>query len=506
MHYLLLLLLPLPSARAQHQQSAARRLLSDGPKPDRPAAAAAAVEYFVSADSGDDDASGTSKASPFRTLPHAQAMARAAAVLAGGRPVSVTLLGGTYRLNQTLAFDSRDSGTVWQSAPGTSPRITASVSVPLSSFRRVVSDQRIPAAAQGHVMSAKLADVSPGLAIGSGVAGWSFRNPDRLEVYAQQKTLTLARFPNVGASVAGSVFTGFATASAGYSSARGGEGGLRSGGLRSGSAGRVAQNCTCARRFGLCPAPCMPNAKANAVSWADAPGAGGLAGRPERWARTGGTPQLALHGAWRYQWADQQVSVVETNLTNHTFIFDESKSSAMHYWPPQTGAPYYALDLLQELDEAGEWWLDRSARELFLWAPAALGADDHIELSSPLPMAPGALTPANEAVLAKAGPILVLMDSVVDLQWTGISIGQSRGIGMYIRNCTNIMAAKVGARGFSGMAVHVGGGVNVTLSQWHVVECGAGGVLLSGGDRPTLTPCNHSLLDSDISFTDNWVM
>lgn len=126
--------------------------------------------------------------------------------------------------------------------------------------------------------------------------------------------------------------------------------------------------------------------------------------------------------------------------------------------------------------------------------------------------------------LAKLGSVLVLMDSVEGMSWRGISIGQSRGTGMYrtvvfefvflklrsicyatihfisgsdiarsryVRNCSNIDTENVGAHGFSAKAVSVGGGENVTLRRWNIAECGAGGALLDGGDRPTLTPCNH---------------
>jgi hypothetical protein len=55
----------------------------------------------------------------------------------------------------------------------------------------------------------------------------------------------------------------------------------------------------------------------------------------------------------------------------------------------------------------------------------------------------------------------------------------------------------------AGKAVVVHGGTNVTLRRLHVNETGAGGVTLSGGDREHLIPCGHSLVDSDISFTDS---
>ena len=462
------------------------------------------VAYFVSADDGDDSASGAHQNAPWKTLPHAQAMAREA--IHQGKHVTVNLQ-GTFRLNQTLAFDSRDSGSVWKAAgPGTPAQITASVDIPLKSFQPV-DDPRLPTAARGKVISAKLSDVAPGLAVGVGFAGWTYRELDRLEVFAANKTMTLARFPNSGAVVPGSVFVGYATASEGFHVAEP---------PKSTSQQATRSACSCPLRFGLCPTACMPNGKANAVSWAGAPGAGGMDGRPERWASMGPTPQLAVHGAWRFEWADQMINVAAINLTNRTFVFDEQKSAAVHYWPPQLGAPYYVLDLLQELDTPGEWWLDRASGELFVWPPEGLEVDDSIQLSTAL-AAPtdlpqetlGASTTATseptQHLSATSEPTLVLMDSVTDFDWSGIAIGRSRGVGMILNNCSNVNAAHVDARGFSGMAARVTGGSNVTLRWWNVSECGAGGILISGGDRPTLTSCNHQLLDSEISHTDNWV-
>ena len=48
-------------------------------------------------------------------------------------------------------------------------------------------------------------------------------------------------------------------------------------------------------------------------------------------------------------------------LCRSTFVFDQANCSALRYWPPQTGAPYYVVDLLQERDAPGEFWLDRAS-------------------------------------------------------------------------------------------------------------------------------------------------
>ncbi|MBK6018248.1 right-handed parallel beta-helix repeat-containing protein, partial [Streptomyces sp. MBT53] len=92
-----------------------------------PAHAATAVTYFVSP-GGSDDNTGTSAATPFRTLTKAQAAVRAVDTSTSG-PITVTLAGGVYRLTKTLTFTAADSGggtagTVWwKAAAGQTPVI-----------------------------------------------------------------------------------------------------------------------------------------------------------------------------------------------------------------------------------------------------------------------------------------------------------------------------------------------------------------------------------------------
>ena len=373
------------------------------------------TSFFVSP-TGSDAAEGTSTA-PWRTLAHAQAQARKARQQQHQHhPVSVSLLGGDFRVNQTLVFDAADSGITWHAAPGVVPRVTASTSVPWSAFKPVsMRESRLSTAARAHVRVAKLTDVAPGLvhsALGSGVAGWDFRNTDRLQIFAGRgrDPLTLARYPNVGAAVEGSAFVGYATASAGYPVTAGDT--AQPDPLSNSSSVLFKERCACPLRFGLCPAACSP--KANAISFAGATGASGMPKeRPARWAATGGAPQLAVHGAWRYEWADQMMSVTTTNLTNSTFVFDHARCSALRYWPPQEGAPYYVLDLLQELDAPGEWWLDRATGELFIYPPTEYSTCSPpeaclpLEISHPLPFPADARTSANAQLLERAGPILL---------------------------------------------------------------------------------------------------
>jgi hypothetical protein len=96
------------------------------------ASAATRTTFFVSP-SGDDANSGTSSASPVRTLARAQALVRAANQNMTG-DIRVQLAGGVYRLGAPLRLDAGDSGTsghnvIWTAASGARPVLSGGVRV-----------------------------------------------------------------------------------------------------------------------------------------------------------------------------------------------------------------------------------------------------------------------------------------------------------------------------------------------------------------------------------------
>lgn len=102
------------------------------------------------APNGHDTASGT-EASPFRTLERARDAARN-----GNRgDVTIMLRQGTYRLDEPLRLDARDSGrpghdVVYRSAPAEHATISGATSVPPGSWSRVEGSPDIWQASVGH--------------------------------------------------------------------------------------------------------------------------------------------------------------------------------------------------------------------------------------------------------------------------------------------------------------------------------------------------------------------
>ncbi len=87
--------------------------------------------------------------------------------------------------------------------------------------------------------------------------------------------------------------------------------------------------------------------------------------RPAKWLNA---PDLWLHGYWKYDWSDTYVKVASIDSAGKTILTEEPYSG----YPFTKGKRFYALNLLEELDSPGEWYLDREKGKLYFWPPSDL--------------------------------------------------------------------------------------------------------------------------------------
>ncbi len=80
--------------------------------------------------------------------------------------------------------------------------------------------------------------------------------------------------------------------------------------------------------------------------------------RPKRWI---GEKDVWLHGYWFWDWADQRLKVDAIDAENRVI----SLVSPPHYYGYRKGQWYYAFNVLAELDEPGEWYVDREKGILY---------------------------------------------------------------------------------------------------------------------------------------------
>src|ERR1019366_7449357 len=85
--------------------------------------------------------------------------------------------------------------------------------------------------------------------------------------------------------------------------------------------------------------------------------------RPQRWAEE---PDVMLHGWWVWDWSDQRVRVKSFDTEKRVATLDLPSLSM------RKGQWFYAYNLLSELDQPGEWYLDRHSGVLYFWPPTPI--------------------------------------------------------------------------------------------------------------------------------------
>ncbi|MHC4741202.1 MAG: right-handed parallel beta-helix repeat-containing protein, partial [Planctomycetota bacterium] len=196
--------------------------------------------------------------------------------------------------------------------------------------------------------------------------------------------------------------------------------------------------------------------------------------RPERWLLA---EEPLFFGYWYHGWAELY----------STGTIDANTSTVMLDYDPQygikVGAYWYALNLLEEIDMPGEWYLNRSSGILYFWSPKPLESE-------------------RIAVSTLAEPLVELQDVshvrfdriIFELGWTTL-VRVDGGEHNLISNCI----------------VRNGGtdGIDVSGENNRVICCeiygqGNKGIALSGGDRYALNPCGNGVHNCHIHHFARW--
>ena len=192
--------------------------------------------------------------------------------------------------------------------------------------------------------------------------------------------------------------------------------------------------------------------------------------RPRSWKTAEGA---WAHGFWEADWSDAWQPVRAADAANHTFTIERTENIT----DVRDGARFCLLNALEELDQPGEWYLERSSGNLYFWPPAEVKRDDVVVslLEHPLSLYDVSHFTIRDVTIEAARVCLV---EVV------------RGEHVTIENCT--------LRNAGNLAVHVFGGTNHRVTNCDIHHTGEGGLRIEGGDRATLTPANHSIENNSI--------
>ena len=227
---------------------------------------------------------------------------------------TVELQGGRYELKQPFELTEEDAGTeaapiTYRARQGAEVRLSGGSQV--TNFAPVTEAavlDRLDERARGNVVQADLK------AQGITDFGEVAKAGQRLELFFQDKRMTLARWPNEGFTRIVDVVE---------------KDGHQIHGIKGSKTGKFTYE----------------------------------GDRPRRWAAE---PDIRLHGYWFWDWSDSHEKVESIDAEARII----STVAPYHHYGYRPGQRFYALNLLAELDSPGEWYLDREAGILYFWPPA----------------------------------------------------------------------------------------------------------------------------------------
>jgi hypothetical protein len=351
--------------------------------------------------------------------------------------VTVWIRGGVYARQATIALDPQDSGTatspvVYRAYRDEPVRITGGTEIgdwkPVTDATTMT---RLDPAARGHVLQTDLRKqgiTSFGALTRRGFGSQS--SSGALELFFQDKPMTLARWPNQGwAAIAGT------------------------------PAGQSGGKFTYS------------------------------GDRPKRWSAA---TDIWVHGYWTYDWADSWEKVRSIDTAKREIV--TAPPHGVYGYTP--GKRFFAINLLEELDSPGEWYLDRHSGLLYFWPP-------------------GPIAEGHPTVSQLDTPLITLREvSFVTLRGLVLECGRSSGVEMsggennLVAGCTfrnlGTHAVSIGeGRQGGGRGDRNPGTTETAKTHNGVVGCdiyavGEGGIQLSGGDRQTLTSTGNFAVNNHI--------
>jgi hypothetical protein len=323
------------------------------------------------------------------------------AAVRGSEPAVVWLRGGNYVRTQTFALSSQDTNCIYQAVPGETPRLIGGKVLNTASFSTVTSGSPV----------------------------WS-------------RVATAARGNLLEVNLAAHGITNYGT--------------LRRRGFGSSTTG--------AMELFVNGTPQVLGRWPNAGSWTtvasvvDTTTFTYSGTQPEGWTQA---EEVWFLGYWGNYWADFSVQADAINTGTKRVTL---KPPAVNY-PILKGQPYYAFNLLEEIDTPGEYYINKATGMLYVWPPS--GFSD------------------AEIVVSVMETPLIQVDGARDVTVMGLEVLGARGNLARVNSGERVVFSQCRFSGSGADAVIIDG-VNNGLHRCEVADAGSTAVRLNGGNRATL--------------------
>ena len=185
-----------------------------------------------------------------------------------------------------------------------------------------------------------------------------------------------------------------------------------------------------------------------------------------------------VFGYWFYDWAESYQGIASLDKVKHQIAL----KPPLHSYGYRKGFRYRGVNLLCELDVPGEFYLDRQ-RKLLFWYPKS---PDLVK---------------KEVVLTQfASSFMMEVHNCSYVTIMGLNYRYGRQGAVQISGGQHCLLLDCGFTGFGKTPVQINGGTFNGIACSRLEQLGAGGIVLNGGDRKTLTPCNNFAENNQVRY------
>ncbi|MCF7848035.1 MAG: right-handed parallel beta-helix repeat-containing protein [Kiritimatiellales bacterium] len=402
-----------------------------------------AHEVYVGED-GTADGNGSRK-NPFATLGQARDSIRAgrkSGAIKGGEKITVYIGPGTYSITESFKLTKEDGGSegapvVYKALERGKARLCGGVRLKPDSFKPVNDEsvlKRLDPSVRSRIL---VCDVSP-LAPAGGFPKLKIAYkgaPQSPLLYVDHRPMTIARWPNLEAAEGN--WVGFSNV------------------IDTGIAD--PDN----------PDPAKRKAHPGAFVFEDA--------RPQRWDIDSG---VWLFGYWTHDWSDEVIKISSYDRDTKTIHL----AAPHHYgikgktWGRKERR-FYALNLLEELDAPGEWYLDRKTNRLYFY--------------------PGDGFESARIILTTLTKPMVECVGTRHVEFQGLELEYGHAIGFVLKQVDHIDIRGCVVANFAGGGISLIG-ENCSVQSCDVFNAGRTGIWVNGGNRATLTKAGNRIENNHV--------
>lgn len=401
------------------------------------------AEFYVSPQGS--DANDGSSAKPFVTLERARDAMRDTIKSSGD---TVWIHGGNFALPKTLELTAADSGVMYRSVAGETVWLSGGRAVAAAEFKPVTDAatlERIAGTARGKIVELDLA-----------AFGIQHRRPypdvfndngSLIELYFNGARMPLSRFPNRGYMTMKRVLDN--------------------------AGGITNQNWSSANWEKV-----TPGSVGGTFEYRDE-----FSAQHALWEKVL-ERGVWLKGYWRIPWENEAIRVKEIDVTNKTVTFAKPIPGGIgskYKRPTGSGEEkYWLMNLLEEVDQPGEWCVDFPSGRLYFYPPAPLAG-------------------ARITICDNDQPVIRVTDAT-NVVLRQLTVEYDLGNGIEIKGGMSNLVAGCVVRNVSRYGVKLESGFRHEVLSCDLYNLGAGGVWLGGGNEISLprVPAGHRVVNNHV--------